>query len=281
MSQLEHLMRLMSQQDWAVYGIVVLFGLMIGSFVNVVVFRLSKSMLAELETGKWSILGARSKCPSCEYTIRWYENVPLLSFLWLKGRCSNCLATISVRYPLIELLVAAFGVLVFWYFGPTWEAMAYFALCCILLALSLIDFDILLLPDALTLPAIWVGLFINSFELLVPAREAILGAVCGWVTLATINTVYKIISSREGVGQGDWKLAAAIGAWLGLNGLLTAFLIAFLFGAIVGVFLLVVCFRNRRAPIPFGPFLAVGGIIAIFYGLDISNLYLEWLIYGG
>ena len=281
MSQLEHLLHLVLQQDWVVYGIVVLFGLMIGSFVNVVVFRLPKNMLDEPQIGKWPILGVRSKCPSCEYTIRWYENVPVFSFLWLKGRCTNCQTTISPRYPLIEMLVALFAVLVFWYFGSTWEAMACFTLCCILLTLSLIDLDHFLLPDALTLPAIWIGLFINSFELLASARDAILGAACGWVVLAAINTVYKFISNRDGIGQGDWKLAAAIGAWLGLNGLLTAFLIAFLFGAIVGVLLLAVHFRNRRTAIPFGPFLAVGGIIAIFYGLDISNLYLEWLIYGG
>ena len=278
MSQLEHLLHLVSQQDLAVYGIVVLFGLMIGSFVNVVVFRLPKTMLDEPQIGKWPILGVRSKCPSCEYIIRWYENVPVFSFLWLKGQCVNCQTTISLRYPLIEMLVAAFAFLVFSYFGSTWEAMAYFAFCCILLALSLIDFDRFLLPDALTLPAIWIGLFINAFELLIPAREAILGAACGWVVLAAINTVYKFISNRDGIGRGDWKLTAAIGAWLGLNGLLTAVLIAFLLGAIVGIFLLIVSFRNHRAPVPFGPFLAIGGIIATFHGPDISNLYLDWLI---
>jgi leader peptidase (prepilin peptidase)/N-methyltransferase len=179
------------------------------------------------------------------------------------------------------MLVAAVAVLVLWYFGTTWEAMAYFTFCCILLALSLIDLDHFLLPDVMTLSAIWIGLFINAFELLVPAREAILGAACGWVILAAINTVYKLISNRDGIGQGDWKLAAAIGAWLGLNGLLSTVLIAFLFGAIVGILLLVVSFRNRRTHVPFGPFLAVGGIIATFHGPDISNLYLEWLMHGG
>jgi len=280
MSLLELSMRLQSQQEWVVYGIALLFGLMIGSFVNVIVFRLPKGMPAEGHNGKWPILGGRSKCPSCGYIIRWYENIPVFSFLWLKGRCSSCLDFISPRYPLIEILVGTLAVLIVWYFGTTWETLALFAFCCLLLALTLIDLDNFLLPDALTLPAIWIGLFINAFEILRPAREAILGAVCGWVCFAGINTAYKFISGRDGIGRGDWKLAAAIGAWLGYTDLLSALFIAFLTGAIVGTAILMGNRGDRRTLIPFGPFLAIGGIIVVFFGPNLLNWYLGWLIHG-
>ena len=280
MSQLELSVRLLSQQEWAVYGIAVLFGLMIGSFVNVVVFRLPKGIPVEADNGKWPILGGRSKCPACGYAIRWYENIPVFSFLWLKGRCSGCRESISPRYPLIEILVATLAVFIVWYFGTTWEAMARFAFCCLLLALTLIDLDHFILPDALTLPAIWVGLFINAFEFLTPAQEAILGAACGWGSFAAINAVYKIISGQDGIGRGDWKFAAAIGAWLGYTDLLSAVFIAFLTGAIVGITVLIGYRGDRRTPVPFGPFLAIGGVIVVFLGPDFLNWYLGWLIHG-
>jgi len=284
MSQLELSLHLLVQHEGPVYAIAALFGLMIGSFVNVVVFRLPKSISSaaatETHCGHWPMLGARSKCPSCKRAIRWHENIPVISYLWLKGRCSGCHEVISPRYPLVELLVGALAVLIIWYFGLTWEALARFAFCCLLLALALIDLDHFILPDALTLPAIWVGLLINTFALLAPAQEAILGAATGWGCLAVINLLYKLMSGRDGIGRGDWKIAAAIGAWLGFSDLMTALFTAFLIGGLIGIGLLIGHRGGRHSAVPFGPLLAIGGSFAVFLGPDLMNLYLEWVTKG-
>lgn len=284
MIQLEQSVRLLTQYQEAVYALAALFGLMIGSFVNVVVFRLPKQLSAdvagEAPGSRSPLLGARSKCPACARTIRWYENIPVMSYLWLKGRCSRCRAKISPRYPLVELLVGVLAVVMLWYFGMSWGTLGRFAFCCILLALALIDLDHFILPDTLTIPAIWVGLAINAFEILAPAREAILGAICGWGILAAINLVYKLVSGRDGIGQGDWKFAAMIGAWLGFVDLLTAVSIAFLIGGAVGIGLLIVYRGGRRMVVPFGPLLAMGGFADLFFGPAVVDWYLNWVVRG-
>ena len=280
MSDLEFSVKLLMPQIWLVYGIISLGGLIIGSFINVIVFRLPKFTLSEVDSSDWPLFVGRSKCPACGFKIRWYENVPVISFLWLVGRCSDCRKPISLRYPLVEILVATFAVLIFWNFGATWEAVARFAFCCLLVALSLIDFDHYFLPDVLSLPAIWIGLFINAFDFLTPAREAILGAAFGWGCLGAINIVYKFVSKQDGIGRGDWKFAAVIGAWLGCSGVFISIIIAFLAGAIVGVALLIRYRGSLKKVVPFGPFLAIGSVVVIFFGPDLTHWYLHWLIQG-
>jgi leader peptidase (prepilin peptidase)/N-methyltransferase len=286
--QYEQPLRLLLQNVWAVYTMAVLFGLMFGSFVNVMAFRIPQGMTeaddhdthAHAHAGRWSLLVGRSKCPACEHVIRWHENIPVLSYLWLKGRCAYCQVKISPRYPAIELLVALFAVLTVWYFGVTGEALARFSFCCLLLTLALIDLDHFILPDLLTLPAIWLGLLLNAFEFLAPAREAILGAACGWGSLAAINLAYRVVSGRDGIGRGDWKLAAAIGAWLGFNDMLTALFLGFFVGGVIGMVFLLAFRGDRRLTVPFGPLLVLGGIVEVFLGPGPMDWYLRWVLNG-
>lgn len=266
-------------------------GLAIGSFLNVVIHRLPRMMenewrtqCAELEgrelsdTGRYNLLAPRSRCPSCETPIRARDNIPVLSWLLLGGKCAACKATISPRYPIVEALTACLSALVAWKFGFGWTAGCALVLTWVLIALVFIDADTTLLPDDLTLPLLWLGLLANLMQLVpgVTLRDAVLGAVTGYLVLWCIYWAFKLATGKEGMGYGDFKLLAALGAWMGWKALLPIVLLSSVVGAVVGIALIVLARRGREVPIPFGPYLATAGFIVFMIGPRAT----DWLIVG-
>ena len=271
---------------WLVSGIV---GLCIGSFLNVVIHRLPKMLdrgwraqCAELsgepppELPPYNLIMPRSQCPACGHRIAAFENIPVLSFLFLRGRCSACAAPISARYPFIELLTGALTIAAVLRFGVTPTAAAACLLIWSLIALTFIDFDTQLLPDSITLPLLWSGLLANVAGLVpgVSLRDAVVGAIAGYVSLWTIYWLFKLIRGKEGMGYGDFKLLAALGAWLGWQMLPLIVLLSSFVGAIIGIGLVVFKGRDHQVPLAFGPYLAIAGVIALFFGRSLVSLYL-------
>ena len=258
-------------------------GLVVGSFLNVVIHRLPKMMerqwereCAEFvgeefrgeelhETKPYSLAFPGSHCPSCGAEITALQNIPVLSYLFLRGRCANCGVAISVRYPLVELVTAVIWILCGLSFGVSNALAAAMLLTGILIALTAIDLDHQLLPDSLTLPLLWVGLLINIDATFVSLESAVLGAVFGYLCLWSVYWLFKIITGKEGMGYGDFKLLAALGAWFGLSALPTIVLLSSLVGAVIGIALIVTGRQRRETPMPFGPFLAGAGLIHLFY----------------
>jgi len=271
---------------WLVSGIV---GLCIGSFLNVVIHRLPKMLdrgwraqCAELSGGpppelpSYNLITPRSQCPACGHPITASENIPVLSFLFLRGRCSACAAPISARYPTVELLTGALTIAAVLRFGVTPTAAAACLLIWSLIALTFIDFDTQLLPDSITLPLLWGGLLANLAGLVpgVSLRDAVVGAIAGYVSLWTIYWLFKLIRGKEGMGYGDFKLLAALGAWLGWQMLPLIVLLSSFVGAIIGIGLVVFKGRDHQIPLAFGPYLAIAGVIALFFGRSLISLYL-------
>ena len=263
-------------------------GLFVGSFLNVVIHRLPKMMergwseqCAELAGREiepaptYNLAVPRSACPSCGHTIRAIENVPVLSWLALRGRCSACRARISPRYPIVELAAGALALAAVWRFGPTWTGFAACLFLWSLLALAFIDADTQLLPDDLTLPLLWGGLVANLFGMFVPLASAVIGAIAGYLSLWTVYWLFKLIRGKEGMGHGDFKLLAALGAWLGWPMLPQIVLVSSVLGAVGGIAAIVARGRDRAAPLPFGPWLAGAGAVALFFGPQINALYLR------
>jgi leader peptidase (prepilin peptidase)/N-methyltransferase len=262
-------------------------GLLVGSFLNVVIHRLPRMLergwhaqCAELRgeapspEPPYNLVVPRSACPQCGHRIGAHENIPVVSWLVLRGRCSACNAPISARYPLVELLAAALGALAIWRLGPTWQGLAACGLLWTLVALTFIDLDTQLLPDDVTLPLLWSGLVVNLFGLFVPLGEAVVGAIAGYVSLWLVYWAFKLIRGKEGMGYGDFKLLAALGAWLGWKMLPAIVLVSSAVGAIIGIGLIVFQGRDRATPLPFGPYLAIAGGIALFAGPSLVKLYL-------
>ena len=271
---------------WLVSGIV---GLCVGSFLNVVIHRLPKMLergwraqCAELsgepppELPPYNLITPRSECPACGHRIAAFENVPVLSFLFLRGRCSACAAPISARYPFIELLTGALTIAAVLRFGVTPTAAAACLLIWPLIALTFIDFDTQLLPDTITLPLMWSGLLANvaGFVPGVSLRDAVVGAIAGYIALWTIYWLFKLVRGKEGMGYGDFKLLAALGAWLGWQMLPLIVLLSSFVGAIIGIGLVVFKGRDHQIPLAFGPYLAIAGVIALFFGRSLISLYL-------
>jgi leader peptidase (prepilin peptidase) / N-methyltransferase len=269
---------------WTIAGVV---GLCVGSFINVVVHRLPRMLeqdwadqCAELrgetpvDRAPYNLLTPRSGCPACKHPIRAHENIPVLSYLLLKGKCAHCGARISPRYPVIELAAAGFAIAAAWQFGATYQALAVACLLWALLALSAIDIDAQLLPDNLTLPLLWAGLILNSFGLLVPLGDALWGTVVGYLVLWLVYWAFRLATGKEGMGYGDFKLLAALGAWLGWQMLPVIILLASVVGAAVGITLIVARGRDRNIPLPFGPYLAGAGVLAVFFGKPLMSMYL-------
>ena len=271
---------------WLVSGIV---GLCVGSFLNVVIHRLPKMLdrgwqaqCAELsgepppELPPYNLITPRSQCPACGHRITAIENIPVLSFLFLRGRCSACAAPISARYPFIELLTGALTIAAVLRFGVTPTAAAACLLIWSLIALTFIDFDTQLLPDSITLPLLWSGLLANvvGFVPGVSLRDAVVGAIAGYVALWTIYWLFKLVRGKEGMGYGDFKLLAALGAWLGWQMLPLIVLLSSFVGAIIGIGLVVFRGRDHQIPLAFGPYLAIAGVIALFFGRSLVSLYL-------
>ncbi|MEZ0232161.1 MAG: A24 family peptidase [Methylophilaceae bacterium] len=265
----------------------VVFGLMVGSFLNVVIHRLPKIMerewrqsCAELQgeelptEAKYNIVTPRSACPNCQHKITALENIPVFSYLLLKGKCSGCKTPISIRYPLIELLTGLLIGLISWKFGYSSIAVAAWIFTFALIALTFIDFDTQLLPDDITLPLLWLGLLFNLNTGFTDIHSSIIGAVAGYLSLWSVYWIFKIVTGKEGMGYGDFKLLAAIGAWFGWQLLPAVILLSSLAGSIIGIGLIVLANQGRNVPMPFGPYLALGGIAALFFGPQLSQIYL-------
>ncbi|MDH3669954.1 MAG: A24 family peptidase [Gammaproteobacteria bacterium] len=270
-------------------------GLVIGSFLNVVIHRLPVMLertwrrqcqeMSGAETSAtdaeetYNLITPRSRCPHCNHTITALQNIPVISFLWLKGKCVACGHPISWRYPIVELLTAMLSIVVVWHFGITAAAGGALVFTWTVIALAVIDFDHQILPDNVTLPLIWVGLLVNLYPnpTFAPLTSAVIGAVAGYLSLWSVFHIFKLITGKEGMGYGDFKLFAAFGAWLGWQSLPLIILLASFVGAIVGGALILMLGRDRQLPIPFGPFLCAAGWIALLWGNDMTRFYLQFV----
>ncbi|WP_394003900.1 prepilin peptidase [Luteimonas sp. WGS1318] len=264
-------------------------GLLVGSFLNVVILRLPRRMEWAWKRDSREILGEpelydppppgivveRSHCPHCGHQLSWYENIPVLSWLALRGKCRSCKAPISIQYPAVELLTMLLFVACVWRFGFGWQGFGALVLTGFLVALSGIDIRTQLLPDSLTLPLMWLGLIASLDTLYMPAKPALLGAIVGYASLWSVWWLFKQATGKEGMGHGDFKLLAALGAWCGLTGLLPIILISAVAGAIIGSILLAVQGRDRATPIPFGPYLAIAGWVTFMWGDDLVGSYMR------
>lgn len=277
-----------SLADPVVFALVAGFlGLMVGSFLNVVIHRLPIMMerdwvvqCAELKDEAppafepLSLAKPRSRCPQCGHPITVLENIPLVSWIFLRGKCKGCAAPISVRYPLTEALTGLLFALAAWHFGFSAAGLGALIFVAALLALTGIDFDTQLLPDDITLPLLWVGLALNTFNVYTDLKGAVIGAMAGYLSLWSVYWAFKLITGKEGMGYGDFKLLAALGAWLGWQMLPLTILLSSLVGAAVGIGLMVFARHGRNVPIPFGPYLAAAGIIALIWGKPLTHAYL-------
>ncbi|GAA5000783.1 A24 family peptidase [Acinetobacter puyangensis] len=276
------------QENTAVFYLSVTFlGLCIGSFLNVVIYRLPRIMENEWQqecqaflhpdqpivtTEKFTLSTPASSCPHCQHKILWYENIPLISWLLLKGKCSDCKQPISIRYPLVELGTMLCSLVIAYHFGPSIETVFGLIFTWILIALTGIDFDTQLLPDRLTYPLIGLGLAINSYAIFTSASQAIWGCLIGFLSLWIVYIIFKLVTGKEGMGYGDFKLLAALGAWMGPLQLPLIILLSSFVGAIIGIILLKMTKENR--PFAFGPYLAIAGWIAFLWGDQIMAAYL-------
>ncbi|MDT8406710.1 MAG: A24 family peptidase [Methylococcales bacterium] len=268
-------------------------GLMVGSFLNVVIYRLPvmlkkqwrrecRAFLALPEdsgdVAPFNLAWPASHCPKCQAPVRPWQNIPLLSFILLKGRCHHCQAGIGLRYPLVEALTGLLSVAVVGYFGLTTAALAGLILTWGLVALSGIDIDHQLLPDNLTLPLLWLGLLLNDFNVFTDLESAVMGAMAGYLVLWSVYQLFKLLTGKEGMGYGDFKLLAVLGAWLGWQYLPMIILLSSLLGAVVGVTLIALKRQDKSVPIPFGPYLAGAGWLAMIWGEDWNAAYLQLML---
>ena len=282
------------------------FGLLVGSFLNVVIHRLPLMMQAQWEAEAaeladlaeaqaptnaedlakapapaadpaagqpFNLVVPRSRCPHCGHQITALENIPVLSWLWLRGKCSACKAPIPVRYPLIETLSAGLALAAIWQYGLTLAGVGAAGLCFALIALAFIDLDTQLLPDDITLPLLWAGLLLNLAGAFVPLQDAVIGAMAGYLLLWSIYWLFKLLTGKEGMGYGDFKLLAALGAWFGWQAIPAIILLASVVGAMVGIALMVFARHGRDIPIPFGPYLAGAGALTLFFSKPLMALY--------
>ena len=277
---------------WLFYSTTLALGLCVGSFLNVVIYRLPAMLERDwriqcheyLELGEakidanlqqLSLSKPDSRCPHCGHKIRAWENIPVLSYFFLKGKCSSCSKAISIRYPLVELITGLLSVVVAIQYGVSLTTLAALLLTWSLVALTLIDYDKQLLPDDITLPLLWLGLLISFFDVFTDTQSSLMGAMLGYVVLWSVFQAFKLITGKEGMGFGDFKLLAALGAWLGWQLLPQIILLSSLVGAITGILMLLTGLTKRQQPIPFGPYLAAAGWIALMWGNDINHLYLS------
>lgn len=265
-------------------------GLLVGSFLNVVIHRLPKMMEAEWQgqcaelrgeslpqRDRFNLLTPRSRCPHCGHCISALENIPILSYLIQKGRCRGCAAPVSPRYPVIEALSGLLTAGAALHFGPGWQAVGAILLLWALIALTFIDLDTQYLPDDITLPLVWLGLAFNVTGTFVPLETAVIGAMAGYLSLWLVYWGFKLATGKEGMGYGDFKLLAALGAWMGWKMLPMTILFSSLVGAVVGIALILFHRQGRDVPIPFGPYLAGAGVLALFWGESVTREYLRLL----
>lgn len=293
---------LLSASPGFLLTVCIILGLLVGSFLNVIVYRLPIMLqrdwraqccdYLEIEnptpdnnesSAKFEVFNLQkpdSHCPLCNHKIRAWENVPVLSYLFLGGKCSSCKTKISIRYPAVELVSGALSGLVAIYFGATWLTLALLFFTWSLIALTLIDFDHQLLPDNITLPLIWLGLLVNTLDLGfgVTLRDAVIGAIAGYLVLWAFYWAFKLATDKEGMGYGDFKLLSALGAWMGWQSLLPTIILSSLVGAVIGIGMIVLRGRDKSAPMPFGPFLAGAGFIMIIWGPQLSAFYMDNIV---
>jgi leader peptidase (prepilin peptidase)/N-methyltransferase len=268
-----------------------LFGLLIGSFLNVVVYRLPVMAQRELDNyiaheagqelphqDRFNLMVPRSACPHCGHRISALENIPIVSWLFLRGKCSSCKAPISARYPVVEAVTGLLSAVLVWNLGSGWLGLAGLVFTYFLVAMTLIDYDTKTLPDDLTYPLLWLGLLINLNGTIVPLRDAVIGAMAGYVSLWAVYWLFKLVTGKEGMGYGDFKLLAALGAWMGWAMLPTIIILSSLVGALVGISLIVFARRDRNNPIPFGPYLAAAGMISLLYGTPLTRYAQGFLV---
>ena len=265
-------------------------GLVVGSFLNVVIHRVpimlhrtwTRDCREHLEPGTedtgttetYNLLSPASRCPQCNHRITALENIPVISYLFLKGRCSGCGTSISARYPAVEITTAILTVITALHFGYSIQTLAALAFTWTMIPLFLIDFDTQLLPDSITLPLLWAGLLASLFNVFVDSQTSIIGAAAGYLSLWTIYQLFKLVTGKEGMGYGDFKLLGAIGAWLGWQVLPVVILFSSVVGAVIGITLILFKGREHGQPMPFGPFLAAAGWITLLWGNDFINFYL-------
>ncbi len=260
-------------------------GLMVGSFLNVVIHRLPKMMeydeanyIAEIRDEplphpqRYNLMVPRSACPHCGHEIAPWENIPVISYLFLRGKCKACKAPIGIRYPLVEAATAVLSALAMWHFGPTAQSLAAIVMIWALVALFMIDADTQLLPDQITLPLLWLGLLLNLQGLFVPLTDAVIGAAAGYLLLWSVYWAYKLVRGREGMGHGDFKLMAALGAWFGWQALPALILMSSVVGAVLGGAMLVFRRKSSDTTFPFGPYIVGAGLIILFFGADVLPL---------
>ena len=278
---------------WLLYLAVALVSLCIGSFLNVVILRLPKMLhqdwrcqceeFLELPENQRkpetpiTLSKPASTCPSCGHSIRAWENIPVISYLVLGGKCSSCKTGISPRYPLIEAITALFSIITIALLGPAEATLWALLLVWALVALTVIDFDTQLLPDSITLPLLWLGLVLNYFGVLTDFTSAFWGAVWGYLSLWSVYWLFKLVTGKEGMGHGDFKLLAALGAWLGWQLLPAIILLSSVVGAVVGISLMVFRKHGREVPIPFGPYLAAAGLLCLWFGTEIQQFWFGFL----
>ena len=265
-------------------------GLIIGSFLNVVIHRTPivlmrnwqrdcRDLTGQAESAatpeKYNLVTPRSRCPHCGHAITALENIPVISYLWLRGKCSACREPISLRYPFVELLSAVLAAVTAWHFGFNAAGIAAIVLTWTLVALAFIDIDHQLLPDVMVLPFVWAGLLLNLFNVFTPLPDAVIGAAAGYLSLWLVFHLFKLITRKEGMGYGDFKLFALFGAWLGWQSLPLIILLASFIGALIGISLIVFQGRDRAKPLPFGPYLAAAGWVAMLWGDEIMRQYLQ------
>ncbi|EGL54627.1 type II secretory pathway, prepilin signal peptidase PulO and related peptidase [Methylophaga aminisulfidivorans MP] len=264
-------------------------GLLVGSFLNVVIYRLPiilerewTEQCAELgdqaspPEAVFTLSRPRSACPHCGHAITALENIPVISYLFLAGKCKACRTPISIRYPIIEALSALMSVIIAWHFGFGWSAVGALLLSWALIALTFIDVDHQLLPDKITLPLIWLGLAFNLSGVYTDLHSSVIGAIAGYLSLWSIYHLFKLVTGKEGMGYGDFKLLAALGAWMGWQALPMIVLLSSFVGALIGITLVLLKQHQREIPIPFGPYLAIAGWIALVWGEVINRAYLHW-----
>ncbi len=276
-------------------GVIFAFTLLIGSFLNVVIYRLPIMMerewreqcrmlaaepITDVPEEDFDLVRPRSRCPACGHQITAVQNIPIISYLTLGGRCAACGTPIPARYPLVEFVTALLAGFVAWHFGFGVEAIMGVVLTLMLIPITMIDFDKQLIPDSIVLPLLWIGLIMSLFHpldaastLFIPAHDAIIGAVAGYLSFWTVYQLFKLLTGKEGMGYGDFKLLAALGAWLGWQALPTIIIMSAFVGAVVGILLIVFRGRDHKVPMPFGPFLAAAGWITMLYGEEIRAAY--------
>ncbi len=271
--------------------IITLFGLLVGSFLNVVIYRLPIMMQQgwknecmeylqlenpESDNEPFNLTLPHSRCPGCNTAIKPYQNIPVISYLFLKGKCAECKTSISPRYPLIESFTGIMSAIVAWHFGYSLEMLFALLLTWSLIALSFIDIDHQLLPDSINFPLLWLGLLLSLFSLYTDAHSSIVGAIAGYLSLWTVYQVFKLVTGKEGMGYGDFKLLAVFGAWLGWHFLPLIILLSSLVGAVIGISMIIFVKKDKNIPIPFGPYLAAAGWLALLWGDEMNTLYLNF-----